>query len=317
MPSLPRYVSLSLILLGFLGIAAAVILAGLASGGRLFPLHRPALALSAGVPLRAAIAAAPNASSPPPAIPTPTMTPTPLPTATPTPVPPKPGAVTHVPILMYHYIRELPPTTPDRLGYGLSVSPRLFEQQLSYLAGAGYHIVSMAQLAGHMTRGTPLPANPIVLTFDDGYADFYSAALPLLQQYHFSATTYLVVDFLNRPGYMTWQQAAQLRDLGFEIGAHTLHHVDLAVVPASTAHAQIDQSRRILRQRLNAPVETFAYPSGRFNAAVLREVARSGFTSAVTTNFGDRYTVGQLLTLPRVRVPGGISTPNFIKNLSA
>lgn len=230
-------------------------------------------------------------------------------------VPPKPGAVTVVPILMYHYIRELPPKTPDQLGYGLSIAPSLFDQQLGYLAKAGYTSVSMEALVSHMSKGSPLPAKPIVLSFDDGYADFYTAALPVLKKHHFTATAYLVVDFLGRPGYMSWQQAQDLRDSGMEIGAHTMDHVDLAIQPLAKAQYQIDGSRRSLQTRLSLPIDTFAYPSGRYNATTVKLAADAGFSSAVTTAFGERHTVAQLLTLSRVRVPGGISMPSFIKNL--
>ncbi|MBV8085781.1 MAG: polysaccharide deacetylase family protein [Chloroflexi bacterium] len=229
----------------------------------------------------------------------------------------KPLPVTLVPILMYHYIRTLPPNTPDKLGYGLSIAPPLFEQQLAYLAGAGYVSVTMAEVSDRIANpAAPLPPKPIVLSFDDGYADFYTAAWPLLQKYHFSATVYLVVDFLGRPGYMSWQQAQELKDAGVEIGAHTLDHVDLAKQQPAQAQRQINDSGTILRQRLGASVTTFAYPSGSFTAATVKLVGQDGFRSAVTTNFGDKHTAADLLTLTRVRVPGGISMPNFVKNLS-
>jgi peptidoglycan/xylan/chitin deacetylase (PgdA/CDA1 family) len=216
---------------------------------------------------------------------------------------------------MYHYVRELPPNTTDKLGYGLSISPKAFDEQLAYLSRSGYQSVSMDDVVSRITKGTPLPPKPVVLTFDDGYADFYTAALPVLKKYHATATTYLVVDFLGKPGYMSWQQAQELRDAGMEIGAHTLDHVDLAIQPPASAHRQIDDSRRMLQQRLGASVNSFAYPSGRYTAATVKMVADAGFTSAVTTNFGARHTAANLLTLARVRVPGGISLPNFTRNL--
>ncbi|MGH2519833.1 MAG: polysaccharide deacetylase family protein [Chloroflexota bacterium] len=220
-----------------------------------------------------------------------------------------------MPILMYHYIRELPASTPDRIGYGLSIPPVTFDQQLAYLARAGFHTVTMSQVTSHVLTGAPLPSHSIALTFDDGYSDFYTAALPLLRRYHFTATAYLVVNFLDRPGYMSWQQASQLQHDGIEVGAHTLDHVDLAIQSLATATRETRDSGLILRQRLGVPVQAFAYPSGRYDAAVVRIVAASGFTSAVTTNYGFRYTRAALLTLPRVRVYGGITLPSYIKEV--
>jgi peptidoglycan/xylan/chitin deacetylase (PgdA/CDA1 family) len=260
------------------------------------------------------------AAAPPTEAPAPSPTanpPTPTPAATASPVPtPKPGAVTVVPILMYHYIRELPPNTPDQLGYGLSIAPKLFDAELAYLAGAHYDTVSMDDVSNHITKGAPLPPKPIVLSFDDGYSDFFAAAWPLLKKYHLGATVYLVVDFLGKPGYMSWPQAQELRDAGVDVGAHTLDHVDLAIQPPAQAKRQIDDSRHILQQRLNAPVDSFAYPSGRYTQATVKLVADAGFSSAVTTSFGARHTASTMLTMARVRVPGGISMPNFIKNLN-
>ena len=230
--------------------------------------------------------------------------------------PPKPGTVTTLPILMYHYIRDLPPNTPDQLGYGLSIAPKLFDDELAYLAGAHYDTVTMDDVANHISKGTPLPAKPIVLSFDDGYADFFTAAWPSLKKHHLGATVYLVVNFLGKPGYMSWQQAQELRDAGIDIGAHTLDHVDLAIQPLAQAKRQIGDSRRILQQRLNAPIDSFAYPSGRYTQATVKLVAEAGFSSAVTTNFGARHTAANMLTLARVRVPGGITLANFIKNLN-
>jgi peptidoglycan/xylan/chitin deacetylase (PgdA/CDA1 family) len=221
-----------------------------------------------------------------------------------------------IPILMYHYIRDVSISSPDKLGYGLSVGPRLFDDQLGYLSTAGYHSISMDELTAYVTTGKVLPSKPVVITFDDGYADLYNVAMPLLNRYGFSATAYIVPDFVGRPGYISWGQLNELNE-GFEIGAHTMDHVDLAIQTSAIAWRQIDQSRTVLRQRTGRPVNTFAYPSGRFNAAVAKQVAEAGFSSAVTTNFGSRFAAKDLITLPRVRVPGGISLPNFIKNLES
>ncbi|MBV8084413.1 MAG: polysaccharide deacetylase family protein [Chloroflexi bacterium] len=229
---------------------------------------------------------------------------------------PKPEAVTTVPILMYHYIRDVPVNSPDKLGYGLSVAPKLFDQQLSWLASNGYSSISMGQLADHIAGGAALPPKPVVLTFDDGYSDFYTAALPILQRYHFTATAYLVVDFLGKPGYLSWQQAQALEQASMEVGDHTLDHVDLAIQLLPQAQRQIGDSRTMLQQRLGVPISTFAYPSGRYNDSVVKIVGSNGFRSAVTTDPGDRYTPAKLLTLPRVRVSGGESAAALAKSLA-
>ena len=203
----PRHILVPLIAGSFVSLAVAATVAGMAAGAPLFtpqarvmaPADPEALASAASQVIAPVTDAASNDPTVTPA-PQPTVAATPQSAVTATVATPSPKQVTTVPVLMYHYIRELPVNTPDQLGYGLSVSPKLFEDELGYLAGAGYQSVSMADVTSHVTRGTPLPPKPIVLTFDDGYADFYTAALPLLDRYHFTATTYLVVNFLGKPG---------------------------------------------------------------------------------------------------------------------
>ncbi|NIV37881.1 MAG: polysaccharide deacetylase family protein, partial [Anaerolineae bacterium] len=74
----------------------------------------------------------------------------------------------------------------------LSVSPRDFEEQLAYLQQEGYESITLNDLALHLTRGKPLPPKPIILTFDDGYANAYTEAFPLLQQYGFAGTFFVI-----------------------------------------------------------------------------------------------------------------------------
>ena len=112
-----------------------------------------------------------------------------IPTPTPTPVPLPDQA--QVPVLMYHYVSALPPN-PDGIRRDLTVSPENFEAQLQYLAEAGYHAITLTDLALHLTQGYPLPEKPIILTFDDGYSDAYKVVFPLLLDYGFTATFFVL-----------------------------------------------------------------------------------------------------------------------------
>ncbi|MFQ5342508.1 MAG: polysaccharide deacetylase family protein, partial [Anaerolineae bacterium] len=145
-------------------------------------------------------------------------------------LPPPDGVVreANVPILMYHYI-SVPPLGADKIRVGLSVPPANFEAHLQYLKDNGYHSISLHQLLLNLTRGEPLPERPIILTFDDGYRDNYENAFPLLQKYGFTATFFLITNFIDegRPAYVTWEQVKQLAQAGNEIGAHTRDHPDL------------------------------------------------------------------------------------------
>jgi peptidoglycan/xylan/chitin deacetylase (PgdA/CDA1 family) len=258
----------------------------------------------------------------PPAEPTLTSTPIPLapvegaaePVATqfPTPaadVPPQPEA-TGVPptILMYHYVRAVDQGA-DPLGYELSVTPEDFGNQMSWLHDQGYIGMRMDGIT-RCVRGEMLcPARAIAITFDDGYADAYSEALPVLQRYGLLATFYIVTNFVGQPGYMTWEQVAALRDAGMEIGAHTVSHLDLTSLDWDTASFEIAQSKAELDRQLGINVTSFCYPTGLYNGTIEEQVRAAGFINATTTRWDNDNS--DVMALPRRRISGGTALDGF------
>lgn len=243
------------------------------------------------------------------ALPTLEPTATPAPAVTPYSGPTAlPGSVTRIPILMYHYVREVDAST-DPLGYSLSVTPANFAAQLETIARLGYTPVTMAEALACLQGAAGCPPRPVALTFDDGYADAYSAALPLLRERGFAATFYIVADFVGQPGYMTMEQLRELAAAGMEIGAHSVSHPDLTALDEATARYEINESRQRVAALTGAPVTSFCYPAGRYNPLVRALVQEAGFTSAVTTiqsaDFNDT------LALPRVRIDGATDISGF------
>ena len=218
-----------------------------------------------------------------------------------------------VPILVYHYIR-INPDPLDRLGWGLSVSPAEFQQQMDWLRIAGGHPVTLAQVIAAMQGGPPLPPHPVVLTFDDGYADFATAAVPVLLREGFVATDFVVSGFLGRPGYMTAAQVLQVAALRMVIGAHTVHHVDLDAMPPQLATIEIDASKATLEQLLHRPVLDFAYPYGDVDPSVAETVDAAGFRDAVTMNAGTMQCTAARFLLYRIRVGGWDTVWSFSRN---
>jgi peptidoglycan/xylan/chitin deacetylase (PgdA/CDA1 family) len=213
-----------------------------------------------------------------------------------------------VPILMYHYIRTVDPAS-DPLGYALSVTPELFEQQMAWLHDQGYTPVRMDLLA-RCLGGEPIcPERPVALTFDDGYEDAFSTALPVLQRYGFSATFYIISGFVGQAGYMTWEQLAGLRDAGMAIGAHTIDHLDLTSLDPTESNRQIVESKADLERALGISVQSFCYPTGLYDATIIEQVRAAGFLSATTTRWDADYS--DVLALPRRRVAGGTTIEEF------
>jgi len=217
---------------------------------------------------------------------------------------------TYVPILMYHYIR-VNPDPRDRLGFSLSVTPGMFHAQMDYLARNGFHVVSLRDAVEAIRLHHSLPSRPIVLTFDDGYADFFTTAVPELQRHGFTATDFVVSGFVGRGGYMNWSQVQVADAMGFNIGAHTVDHVALTGVSPARAAWEIQQSKAMLEAMLGHPVLDFAYPYGSFNAGVSAQVRQAGFASASSTIGGVWHSPGSLMNLYRLRVGGGMSLANF------
>jgi peptidoglycan/xylan/chitin deacetylase (PgdA/CDA1 family) len=211
-----------------------------------------------------------------------------------------------VPILMYHYIR-VNPVPGDRLGRSLSVTPRAFAAQMTMLRQAGVTTVSLVEVTAALGGGPPLPPRSVVLTFDDGYADFSTAALPVLIADGFRATVFVVSGFLDQPGYMTTDGVVAAARAGMTIGAHTVHHVSLAHAPAALARLEIAVSRQTLEQISGQPVDDFAYPYGDTSRAVQTMVADAGFHDAVSTVYGASEIPAQQFALERVRIDGADS----------
>ena len=162
---------------------------------------------------------------------TPSRTPTaaPSPTSTPGPTPDGVVRTLTVPILMYHYASQ-PPPDADVYRRDLSVSPVQFESHLKYLADNGYRTITLDDLLYALAHGRELPARPVILTFDDGYADNYTNAFPLLEKYDMMAHFFVISDFVNqeRPGYMTWPQIEEMAAAGQRFGSHSRDHPSLA-----------------------------------------------------------------------------------------
>ncbi len=213
-----------------------------------------------------------------------------------------------VPILMYHYVRTVDPDA-DPIGYNLSVTPEQFADQLDWLADAGYSTLHMRDIAACLSGEYVCPDRSVALTFDDGYADAYTEALPRLQAHGFVATFYVVSSFVGQPGYLGWEELRSLHDAGMEIGAHSIHHPDLTLMSEAGAYAEIAGSGSEIAAELGRPVSSFCYPAGKYNAVVAEAVRAAGYSSAVTTDQTGHQ--GDLFALPRWRIYGDLSLEGF------
>jgi peptidoglycan/xylan/chitin deacetylase (PgdA/CDA1 family) len=217
---------------------------------------------------------------------------------------------TRVPVLMYHYIRNNPDPR-DRAGFALSVTPAAFHAQMDYLARNHFTVIPLSQAVAAIRTHGSLPSRPVVLTFDDGYADFFTTAVPEMRRYGFTATDYVIVNRVGRGSFMTWSQVTAADRMGFTMGAHTMNHVALTSRSTSSALWEMSESKRVLQVVLGHPVTEFAYPYGSFNWYLAGRARAMGFESATSTIAGAWHQPGDLWSLHRQRVSGWTSLPAF------
>jgi peptidoglycan/xylan/chitin deacetylase (PgdA/CDA1 family) len=215
-----------------------------------------------------------------------------------------------VPILTYHrvhlYATELTKSIPD-----LTVEPSDFAREMAALRGDGYRTITDEQLFDALFFGAALPQKPLLVTVDDGYVDDLKQILPVLLREHMVATFFVITRRVHEPGFLSERQIRRLAAAGMDIGAHTRTHRDLTTLAPSVADQEIAGSRADLSRVLGHPVYFFAYPFGRYGAAIERDVLASGFSMAVTTNAGAIESSRQPLLMPRIHV-GRSSTPASI-----
>jgi peptidoglycan/xylan/chitin deacetylase (PgdA/CDA1 family) len=215
-----------------------------------------------------------------------------------------------IPILVYHYIRNNPDPR-DSLGFSLSVTPANFAAQMDWLAQNGYHPVAPKDLVAYLRGERGLPSRPIVITFDDGYADFYTTAIPILRAHDFTAVSYVVSGFMGRGGYMTASQVLSAQGAGFEIGGHTVDHVNLTTQSVDGLRYQLLASKEALERLLKRPVTSFCYPYGKFGSREANAVAAAGYQDATTTQGGSYRTIANQFVWPRLYVTGGETLGQF------
>jgi peptidoglycan/xylan/chitin deacetylase (PgdA/CDA1 family) len=210
-----------------------------------------------------------------------------------------------VPILMYHRVSEVPPDA-DVYRIDLTVVPEVFRAHMQYLHDEGYHPISLYDLHDALLRGTPLPPNPVALTFDDGYIDHYMTVLPTLQEYGFTGTFFIITGYAdaNNPDYLNWAQIREMSDAGMSMEPHTKTHLGLIGRDHDFLVYEVLGSFESIAMHTGRQPRMFAYPGGDYDDAALQMLEALATWRAVTTQRGALHTTDNLLEVPRVRVSG-------------
>lgn len=224
------------------------------------------------------------------------------------------GAQIRIPIFLYHYVEYIQDKN-DTFRAKLNITPNVFISQIQTLKDAGFTFITPADLTRAISGKKNLPKNLVILSFDDGYMDFYTDVFPILKKENVKAIAYIVPDFLNRPNYMFGSQLVEIaKNPLIEIGSHTVGHVWLKDMDREQAEYQIAKSRKMLQEMLDLPIESFAYPYGAFDLQAVSLVEKAGFKNAVSTLPGINQSEENKFFLYRLR-PGlrtGQELINFV-----
>ena len=218
-----------------------------------------------------------------------------------------------IPILLYHSVGD---DASGPLGaYTSSLGD--FRAQMGWVADEGFTTLTVRSYTEALEGGRPLPERPLLITFDDGLADFSRNALPVLQSFGHTCTMFVTtaVTWHRRPRSLggrrtlSWSEIRTLQLAGVELGAHSHDHLQLDLLPASRVASQLRVCKDLLEQETQSEVHSFAYPHGYQRATTRRLVERAGFASACAVKNELSHSQDNRWALARVMLTSDQSVP--------
>ncbi len=215
-----------------------------------------------------------------------------------------------IPILMYHGINNVLGSSHPY--FETNTSPDAFASQMRYLRDSGYTPLTLDGAVPQL-RSREVPAKSVVITFDDGFRDFYTRAMPILQAHGFSATMFVVSSFMGtrierfvEREFMTWGEVREVESLGIQIGSHTVSHPQLHQVSLKDAQRELFESKQMIQDQLGKAITSFSYPyafpeqDDAFKAELRQGLVSAGYESGVTTVIGSAGLQDDRYFLPRI-----------------
>lgn len=215
---------------------------------------------------------------------------------TPTPTP-APARRLEVPILLYHHIGEAEQARFKRY----TVSQADFERQMQLLKAWGYTSISLGDLIAGLVDDAPLPDRPVIITFDDGYQDVFTHALPILKELDYTATVFVIGRQIGIKGYLSARNLEELVEQGWQVGNHTYNHHSLRS-PGIDLTLELETARQDLEDALGVPVSYFSFPYGLTSQYVTRQVEEAGYLAAVGLGGGYLHSEATRLYLSRIEI---------------
>lgn len=210
-----------------------------------------------------------------------------------------------VPVLYYH---SVDPSEANEV----IISPEKLREELTFIKDSGYTTLTMSELNDYILNNAPIPEKSIVITFDDGYADNYANAFPILKELDMKATIFVISNFTDNDGYyMTSQQIKEMSDYGIDIQSHTASHAHLNQLTYEEQLNELKTSKEKLESITEKPVISIAYPFGDYDDNTILASKEAGYSLSFNTNRGLSDRTDNPLSLNRIYVSSLYSIEQF------
>ena len=238
---------------------------------------------------------------------------TPTPTATPRPLTfaemnERYGPCVNLPTLMYHHIQDKV-SAKEKNQLALTVETETFRSQMEYLKAKGYRTLGMDALIAFFDREVPVPKGSVLLTFDDGYDDFYKNALPVLNALGLKATVFVSTGLMDNPGYLSWEEISQANPAAYLFANHTWSHKNMQTAKDKVEFEIGTADIQLSEKGLNNP-KVFAFTYGLVSDYAKKYLEELEYKLAFGTKGGSTLCKKQRFELPRVRV-GNTKLSNY------
>ncbi|MGH4118763.1 polysaccharide deacetylase family protein [Clostridium sp.] len=183
-----------------------------------------------------------------------------------------------VPILMYHSVG-------NKSGNELIIPPALLKKQFQWLKDNGYTTITLDDLYNYFKNNKPIPKKSVVLTFDDGYVDNYTNMYPIIKEFGFNATVFIITNTVDKdPKYLTSAELKEMNANGIDIESHTVDHDILGEISYEKQLETLKDSKAFLENLLNKKVNYIAYPEGSYNSSTPKAAEDAGYSMGVSTD---------------------------------
>ncbi len=213
-----------------------------------------------------------------------------------------------IPVLYYHSVL---PDSEVTTRNEVTISPENLKTQLQLVKDLGYTTITMSELNDYIINNKEIPKKSILITFDDGYADNYVHAFPILKELDMKATIFVISSGIDGGYYMSSDQLKDMVNYGIDIESHTVNHVHLDTLSYEEQLKELKDSKATIEKITNKEVLSIAFPFGDYNENTLKAVTDAGYSIAFTTNRGLANRTDNKIALDRIYVSSEYSIDTF------